>query len=107
MVQIRLDFETLEFNSRAFYDIPNGVFGECQDYLLVTSPTGASPPRVCGDLTGQHSKSHKGERRDRIEIGTIFHIRLVYFETGTEGGSAGKMEVNTQTGGGRFNIRVG
>ncbi len=25
------------------------------DFLTVTSPTGASPPVVCGTLTGQHS----------------------------------------------------
>ncbi len=51
----RLDFDNLV---TAAPPTSGGNLGSCPtgtDFLTVTSPTGASPPVVCGTLTGQHS----------------------------------------------------
>ena len=47
--QLRLDFDRLVLNNPA-------NTGICTDLITTTSPTGASPPRLCGALSGQHSK---------------------------------------------------
>ena len=55
---IRLDFDITVLN-------PTDMAGLCRrganvgDLLTVTSPTGQSPPVLCGTLSGQHSKSCK------------------------------------------------
>jgi len=50
LCQIRLDFDNLVIAQ------PDTAGACATDTLKATSPTGASPPVVCGTLTGQHSK---------------------------------------------------
>ena len=47
--QLRLDF----FN----FDITEATTGLCTDSFIITGPTGDNPDRLCGTLTGSHSKN--------------------------------------------------
>ncbi len=53
---LRLDFDNFVSASPPTSGANSGSCPTGTDFLTVTSPTGASPPVVCGTLTGQHSK---------------------------------------------------
>ena len=50
-----MDFETFTTVGPSDTEETNG--GECVDKLTFSVSTGQSIPELCGDLTGQHSKS--------------------------------------------------
>ncbi|XP_059089277.1 uncharacterized protein LOC131885277 [Tigriopus californicus] len=85
LCQIRLDFRTL-----STFASNTGVCGTVADSVMVTSPFSSSsngfPPTVCGLLTGQH----------------------MYFETGTNGTSAGMLAIvkGSGPGGRKFDIKA-
>lgn len=82
LCQIRLDFDTLMSQNSA-----DGSCGTMADSITVSSPfsssTSASPPVLCGTLTGQH----------------------IYFETGTTG-NAGELTIDKGMLAGNRNYKI-
>ncbi len=59
LCQVRLDFDNLVTAGPPTTTATKGNCATGTDFLTTTSPTGSSPPVICGTLTGQHSKDTK------------------------------------------------
>ena len=54
--QIRLDFNSLTTAGPPSQGTNVGACPTGGDIVAITSPSGANPPEICGQLTGQHGK---------------------------------------------------